>query len=424
MEFQTPKGTRDFLPQEMIRRQFVIEKIQNVFERFGFEPFNTPAFEEFELLSAKSGEDVKRQIYDFEDKGGRRLGLRFDLTVPLARVVASNPQLPKPFKRYAVAPVWRYEEVTAARKREFWQCDADIVGSSSMEADVECIAAAVECFKELGFKDFVVFVNDRKILDGFIEIIGADKSKDLDIFRAVDKLKKFSEETVITELKKINLNDNQIAKILKLVAANFGEVNKLLSKSAIGKEGLNELEEIMRFAKIYGIDKMIKTDFALARGIDYYTGPIYEIVIKDYEKYGSVAGGGRYDKLIETFGGRPTAATGISLGIERIMEIMEQEKMFKLEKTQTKVFVAPVSGNVKNDAVNILNDLRKNGINCQTDLMNRSLGKQLEYADSVGIPFVLIVGEKELKRKKVKIRNMKTKKEKEILISKLKDNLK
>jgi len=423
MKFQTPKGTRDFLPEEMIRRQFVIEKIQNVFEKFGFEPFNTPAFEEFELLSAKSGEDVKKQIYDFEDKGGRRLGLRFDLTVPMARVIANNPQLPKPFKRYAIAPVWRYEEVTAARKREFWQCDADVVGSSSMEADVECIAAAVECFKELGFKDFTIRVNNRKILDAFIEIIGALKEKNLDIFRAIDKIKKFGEETVKLELNKIGLVDKQFYDLKKLIESSL-ENQKSLIKSAVGYEGRKEIDELMKFAKMYGIEKMINIDFTLARGLDYYTGPIFEIEIKDYEKYGSVAGGGRYDKLIETFGGRPTAATGISLGIERIMEIMDEEKMFKLEKTQTKVFIANVDEKVKSDAIKIANELRENGINCQIDLMNRNLGKQLEYADSVGIPFIILIGKEELKKKTVKIKDMKKRKEITVKINEISDVLK
>ena len=418
-KFQAPKGTRDFLPDEMIRRQFVINKIQEVFERYGFEPFNTPAFEDFDLLAAKSGEDVKRQIYEFRDKANRRLGLRFDLTVPMARVVASNPQLPKPFKRYAIAPVWRYEEVTAARKREFWQCDVDVVGSSSMESDVECITAAVDALRELGFKNFVITVNNRKILDGFIEAIGADKNKDLDVFRAIDKLKKFSEETVREELKKAGMNEQQIGKLFKLTSASFEGGKILLKESAVGKEGLKEIEEIIKFAKMYGIAKMLKVDFTLARGLDYYTGPIFEIVVKGYEKYGSVAGGGRYDKLIETFGGRPTAATGISLGIERIIEIMQQEKMFKLEKTKTKVFVAAVDDKVRENAREIAKRLRGEGIGCQVDLMKRSLSKQLEYADALGIPYVLIVGQKELKSKKFKLRDMKKKNEKTMTLQQI-----
>jgi len=423
-KFQTPKGTRDFLPEEMIRRQFVMNRIASVFERFGFGPFNTPAFEDFDLLAAKSGEDVKRQIYDFEDKAGRRLGLRFDLTVPMSRVVANNPQLTKPFKRYAIASVWRYEEVTAARKREFWQCDADVVGSSSMEADVECIAAAIDCFRKLGFKKFSVAVNNRKVLDGFIEVVEADKNKNLDIFRAIDKLKKFSQESVRDELKKSGLNEQQVTKLFELTSASFAGGKILLKDNSIGKEGIIELEEIIKFAKIYGIDKMLKVDFSLARGLDYYTGPIFEIVIKGYEKYGSVAGGGRYDKLIETFGGRPTPATGISLGIERIIEVMEQEKMFKVDKSSVKVFVTSINEKVKADAVRIAQKLRDNNVNCQVDLMNRGLGKQLEYANNIGIPFVIIVGEKEIKKKKFKLRDMKKKSEKELSLEQIIKNLK
>lgn len=416
MKFQTPKGTRDFLPEEMIRRQFVIDKIKEIFERYGFEPFSTPAFEDFELLSAKSGEEVKRQIYEFRDKADRRLGLRFDLTVPMARVIANNPQVPKPFKRYAIAPVWRYEEVTAARKREFWQCDADVVGSSSMESDVECMATAIESFRELGFKNFVVTLNSRKVLDGFIEIVGADKSSDIDIFRAIDKLKKFSEMSVRDELRKAGLNEKQITQLFELVSASFDGAKVLLKGSSVGQEGLNELSEMVKFARIFGIQKMLKFDFSLARGLDYYTGPIFEIVVKDYEKYGSVAGGGRYDKLIETFGGRPTPATGISLGIERIIEIMEQEKMFRLEKTKTRVFIASAGEKVKPDVIRIAQKFRLEEINCQIDLMKRNLGKQLEYADALNIPYVLIVGEKELKSRKFKLRDMKAKKEREVSI--------
>src|SRR2546425_919065 len=205
----------------MIKRRFVINTVRRVMESFGFPELWTPAFEDFELLAAKSGEDVKKQIYQFEDKSGRKLGLRFDLTVPMARVVAGNPQLPKPFKRYAISPVWRYEEVTASRKREFLQCDADIVGSSSAQADAECISVAVECLKSLGFKRFSILVNNRKILDGFLEVIGADRKNDLLIFRAIDKIKKFGEKVVREGLKNAGLNERQTSKLLELTGVNF-----------------------------------------------------------------------------------------------------------------------------------------------------------------------------------------------------------
>jgi len=423
MKFQPPKGTRDFLPEEMIKREFVINTIKNVFVKYGFEELQTPVFEDWNLLTEKCGEDIKNQIFKFKDKSDRELGLRFDLTVPMARVVASNPQLPKPFKRYAIAPAWRYEEVTAGRKREFYQCDIDVVGSSSMEADVECIAAVVDCLIALGFKNFEIIINSRKILDGFIELIKADKKKDVDIFRAVDKIGKFGEEVVREELTKAGLDNEQIKKLMELISEKgifkktLEQGKKLLKGIPVGEEGLKEMEELFEFGKIYEIDKMLVLDFSLARGIDYYTGPIFEIRNKTGEKIGSVTGGGRYDNLIELLGGRPTPATGISLGIERIVEIMKENKMFNLPKTNVKVFVADVKA--KKYAVKIAQELRKNGISCQTDLMNRNLTKQLEFADSLGIQYVLIVGEKEIKSKKFKLRDMQKKTEKEMELKKI-----
>lgn len=420
MKFQAPKGTRDFLPEEMITREYIIQKIKQVFESYGFEPLESPIFEDWKMLSVKSGQDLANQIFKFKDKADRELGLRPELTPSLARIVANNPQLPKPFKRYAIAPVWRYEEVTVGRKREFYQCDVDTVGSKSMEADVECIAVAVDCLLSLGFKEFQVIVNNRKIIDGLIELINADRKRDLDIFRAMDKIGKFGEETVKEELNKAGLNEEQIKKLMKLISAKgdfkkvLGQGKKLLKGIPIGEKGLKEIEDLFNFGKIYGIDKMLNLDFSLARGFDYYTGPIFEIKIKSDENIGSLAGGGRYDNLIEVFGGRPTPATGISLGIERIIEIAKERKMINLPKTKVKVFVANVDEKVKLDAVKIAQKLREKNIPCQTDLMNRSLTKQLEFADSLGIPYVLIVGEKELKSKKFVLKNMKKKSEKQL----------
>ncbi|MBS3055246.1 MAG: histidine--tRNA ligase [Candidatus Aenigmarchaeota archaeon] len=432
MQFQTPRGTRDFLPEEMIKREYVINTIKNVFIRFGFDPLETPVFEEFKLLSKKSGEDIKKQIYEFKDKSGRDLGLRFDLTVPMARVIANNPQLPKPFKRYAIAPVWRYEEVSAGRKREFYQCDVDIVGSVSMEADVEIMTTAVECFKDLGFRDFKVKVSDRKVLEGFIELIKKKIEPEMklefssaEIFRIIDKLEKIGVDEVEKELKKLGLNEKQTEKLVEviLVKGNYDSVLRkgkdLLKGIKIAEEGLKELEEIWKYSKIYGIDKYLVLDYSMARGIDYYTGPIFETEVRGYEKYGSIASGGRYDNLIETFGGRPTPATGISLGIERIIEILSDGKKFNLEKTKVKLFVASVSEELKKDAVKIALDLRKQGISCQVDLMNRSLGKQFEFADSLGIPFVLVVGKEELKKNVYKLKDMKKKSEREVKLDQI-----
>lgn len=437
MKFKAPKGTRDFLPEEKTKREFVINTIKNVFILYGFDPLETPAFEDWELLATKCGEDIKEQIFRFKDKANRKLGLRFDLTVPMARVIANNPQLPKPFKRYCIAPVWRYEEVTAGRKREFYQCDIDIVGTESMEADVECIACAVDCLKALGFKEFEIKINNRKILEGFLELIKKRiepevilEFSSVEVFRAVDKISRIGLEGVKDELKKIGLKEDQINELLKIISIKepFKDAlergKKILKGIKIAEEGIKELEEIFRFSETYGISDFFELDFGLARGLDYYTGPIFEIVVKTKRNIGSIAGGGRYDNLIELLGGRPTPATGISLGIERIIEIMKDEKMFDLPQTRVKVFVANVNEKVKNEVVKITQKLRKEGIACQIDLMNRNLTKQLEFADKLEIPYSIIVGEKELRSKRFKLRDMRRKTEKELTLNKIIELLK
>jgi histidyl-tRNA synthetase len=431
MKFKAPKGTRDFLPQEMIIREYIIQKIKQVFESYGFEPLESPAFEDLKALEAKCGTDIKEQIFKFEDKAGRRLGLKFDLTVPLARIVANNPQLPKPFKAYQISKVWRYEEITKARKREFWQADIDVIGSKEMEAEVECMACAVDCLKALGLKDFVIRINNRKVLNGFIELIKKKVPEEmkiefgsLEVFRAIDKLEKIGVDGVREELKKIGLLEKQIKDLLRIITikGKFKKVlekgKKLLEKIPEGMEGIKELEQIYELSKFYNITDLLLLDFSLARGLDYYTGPIFEIIEKT-NRLGSLAGGGRYDNLIEILGGRPTPATGISLGVERIAEIIKEKKILDLPKTKVKVFVANVNTKMKKEAVKIAQKLREKGISCQTDLMNRSLTKQLEFADSLGIPYTIIVGEKEWKKGKLKLKDMKKKTEKTLKIEEI-----
>jgi len=423
MKFQPPKGTRDFLPEEMVRREYVIETIKRIFVAYGFDEIQTPVFEKWELLTKKCGEDIKQQIFEFEDKAGRKLGLRFDLTVGMARVIANNPQLPKPVKRYCIAPVWRYEEVTAGRKREFYQADIDIVGSKSMEAEAECIACAVDCLKALGFEDFKIYINNRKILDGILKFVSISEKKNLEIFRIIDKLEKIGKENVEKELEKIGIKKEKIKKLMKIISfkgkQEILERLEELKKIKIAEEGIKELKEIYKFSKFYGFSNFLFVNLSLARGLDYYTGPIFEIVAKAKKQVGSIAGGGRYDNLIELLGGRPTPATGISLGIERIIEIMKTERMLDLPRTKVKVFVANVNEKMKEKAVEVAQKLRKEGIPCQTDLMGRNLKKQLEFANSLGVPFCIIVGEKEVKENKFKLKNMKEKTEESLSLEEI-----
>jgi histidyl-tRNA synthetase len=410
------KGTRDILPEEMILRQQVLEKIRKVFETFGFQPIETPALEAWEALSAKGagGEEVLEESYNFEDKGGRRIGLRYDLTVPLARVIADNPNLSLPFKRYQIEKVWRYGDITKDRFREFLQADVDIVGSDSPLADAEIIACAIECFNALGFKKFVVRLNNRKILSEILKISEIDDEKE--VLRSIDKLDKIGAEGVKKELEEKEISKESIKKILDFIETK-GKNEDLLKKIENLGDGVKELKEIISYLKAMKVDSRIKIDLSLARGLDYYTGPIFEVFAE--EGIGSVAGGGRYDKMIGLFLGRDIPATGISLGIERIMEVMKERKMIKTEKSNIKVFVVAVNDKVRGKVLEIVQMLRDKLIATDYDFRFRTLSKQLDYVNSLGIPFAIIVGEKELEKNCVKIKNMKTGKEELVKINKI-----
>lgn len=426
--YKQPRGTRDFLPKEMREIEYVIKTIKRVFEDYGYEPLETPAFESWGLLKAKCGEDVERQIYRFNDKGGRELGLRFDFTVPLARIIASNPALLKPFRRYQVSRVWRYERPEAERRfREFWQADIDIVGSDKPECDAEALAVASNCLEALGFKQFFIRLNNRKILEGLVEAIGIPDARYNVAFRTIDKLEKIGLESVKKELGKllagINEPREKIERLLRFVkirgdkkVVERKEVCEVL-KNTVGEQGLNELKQIVDKAESYGISERITIDFSLARGLDYYTGPIFEITIERYEDVGSVAGGGRYDKLIELYGGKPTPAMGISLGIDRIVKVMEREKLFKLPKTNTKVFVASIDDEMRASAIKITQILREKEIPSEVDVMGRKLTDQLKYVDKKEIPYAVIIGKKELENGFVVLRDMREKIQREVEIS-------
>ena len=406
MKFQPPKGTRDLLPEDASKLQKIIEVCRDVFEKFGFEPLITPAFESFELLSAKGGlgEAVKDEIYYFKDKSERELGLRFDLTMPLVRVVSST-SLPKPFKRYAIDKVWRYDNPASLRYREFFQADIDVVGSNFLLADVECLVAVCEILDKLGFKDYKIRVNNRKLLQKEFEKM-VDKEKIVEVFRSIDKLEKVGLEGVGTELRNKGFDPTSILEVLK-----SNNLNKISDN-----EGKKELVELFGFAKKFGIDKKLRFDISLVRGLEYYSSVVFEVSLGAKVSCG---GGGRYDNLIKTVGGQDMPATGISLGLDRILEVMKENKMFKTEKSNTKVFVANVDNALRNDTIEIMKELRKNNINGQMDLMERNFGKQLEYANNLQIPYVLIVGKEEIKKKKFKLKDMKTGKQRELNLKKI-----
>ncbi|MBM3292702.1 histidine--tRNA ligase [Candidatus Bathyarchaeota archaeon] len=412
--FQPPRGTRDFLPEEMLRRNWVIDKIRKVYENYGFEPLGTPAFESWELFKIKSGEDVINQIYYFKDKSDRELGLRFEWTASLARVVSSHRELIMPFKRYAIGPVWRYENPSEKRFREFWQCDADTIGVADPIADAEILAAAVNCLKSLSFTDFIIKLNDRRILEILIEQAGFSKENVLDIIRSIDKIDKIGLTEVKKELLKWLDNEDAINRLLSVISLK-GKPEEVLLKlkenlieTDTSLKGYNSLKKITEYSKSFGFKNYLIIDLSLARGLDYYTGPVFEIYAKDYQDFGSIAGGGRYDEIIELFGGEPTPATGIALGFERIVPILEVKKAFNNIELGTEILVSSINENTKTESIEIAQQIRNIDIPTIVDLMGRNLRKQLEYASKKNIKKVIIIGENDLKEGYLTIRNMAT----------------
>ncbi len=396
MKMQNPKGMKDFLPEEKKRMDWILQRIENVFELYGFEPLETPAIEYAKLLEGKYGEEEKL-IYKFKDKAGRMLSLRYDQTAPLARVVASNPQMIKPLKRYVIGKAWRYENPQKSRYREFYQADIDIVGSNQMLADAEIIACANQILKELGFKNIKTRINNRKMMDELMDKLGIKKK--LDVYRSIDKIDKIDKRGVEKELK--NKKVKKVKEIMKIVSikgnnnSKIKEVEKILGKS----EGLSELRVLFKYLDYYKVN--FEFNLSLVRGLDYYTGPVFEIV----GEFGSLAGGGRYDKLIGAFTGKDIPATGISFGPDRILDLMEENNMFETQMPKASVFVARI-GNVDKEVIKIIKKLRDDGINTETEVMGRNLRKQMEYVNKKNIPIMVIVGENDLKVNEVVIKQM------------------
>ncbi|MCE4624987.1 MAG: histidine--tRNA ligase [Desulfurococcales archaeon] len=397
-----PRGFRDFPPEIMLLRKDLFQRLEKVFQLYGFDPIDTPALEYWEVLAGKYGEEAEsRLIWRFKDPwSGREYALRYDLTVPLARFMATHKGLPLPFKRYHIGPVWRHEEPQKGRYREFYQCDADIVGSPYPEADAEIVNLTIDSLKALGFESgFTVRLNDRRLLRGvFEEELGLTNV--LPVYRAIDKLDKIGIEGVRGELEKIGLSDNIINKIIDIISLS-GEPEEILQWIR-GKYGGNEnvknaaahLEEMIPLIKR---PETVKLDLSLVRGLDYYTGPILEVVL-DKPRIGSVAGGGRYDDLIGLFLGERVPATGVSIGIERIIDAGLELGIYTLEKktvTLVQVIVLDKSREVYSYAWQAANLLRDNGIPTRINLARTGHRVQRRKAQRLGIPVLAFAGKKE-----------------------------
>lgn len=415
MKLENSKGARDFAPEEKIVREEAVSILKSAFELYGFSPLETPILNRFELFESKyaGGDEILKETFSLKDQGERKLGLRFDLTVPLAKFVGMNPDLKMPFKRYEIGKVFRDGPIKTGRMREFWQCDIDTVGATSMLADAEILAVADTVFKKLDLA-FVIKLSNRKFLEGVLDFSGIKKEKRFDVIIAIDKLEKLGENEVVKEMESKGIPDDVVAKIMSIINMK-GSNNDLLErmkgliKSGVGAEGLKEIEEILTYCNSFGIET-VEFCPSLARGLAYYTGPVYEVFLKGSAIKSAAAGGGRYDNMIGSFlgGRRNYPATGIAFGLEVITEALKEKS--KLDKKSiTQAFVIPIK--TESESIKVSEELRKAGIKTELDLLSRGISKNLTYANSMNIPFAVIIGEQELKQDKIKLRDMKSGKE-------------
>lgn len=428
-----PKGTRDFAPIEMARRNYIFNTIKEVFRLYGFQQIETPAMENLSTLMGKYGDEGDKLLFkilnsgdflsgaeqaDLEARNSLKLtnkisekGLRYDLTVPFARFVVMNrDKLSFPFKRYQIQPVWRADKPQKGRYREFYQCDVDVVGSDSLMNEVELIQIVDEVYRRLKV-NVCLKLNNRKILTGIAEVIGqADKIVDITV--AIDKLDKIGLENVNAELASKGIPEESIAKLQPIILLQGTNEEKLqtirevLATSEIGLKGVDEIATILEYVKLVGVQTEVELDLTLARGLNYYTGAIFEVKAKDVQ-IGSITGGGRYDNLTGVFGMDGVSGVGISFGADRIYDVLNQLDLYPAEMLQsTKVIFVTFGQEELKYALNCLKTVRSAGLAAEVYPEPAKMKKQMGYADGKGIPFVAIIGETEMAENKVMLKNM------------------
>lgn len=467
MNTNPARGMRDFLPADIRKREYVIGIIKSVYESYGFEPLETPAVENLETLTGKYGEEGNQLIFKILKRGEKLqdelaegkiksesqlsdLALRYDLTVPLARVVANyKNDLPKFFKRYQIQPVWRADRPARGRFREFYQCDVDAIGSSSMMVEAEQCAAVSEILERLRFDDFVILLNHREILRGMLQVSGITEEKQTDALVALDKFDKIGEKGVLKELierevgseEKVKNLLTQFIDLMKLhimpVSDTPGDLsleyemkernqsnevileklNNAIGENEFGQKGLNSIKEILNFVQKTKAFGRIRFQPNLARGLSYYTGAIFEIGLNRLDFTGSLGGGGRYDGLIGMFGKEQIPACGFSLGLERIIVVMDERGMFppELESNSADVLVTIWNEKSVGESLKLANELRSAGLRVLVYPEAHKIDKQLKYASQMNIPFVCIIGEEELKENKVTLKNMQKREQETVL---------
>lgn len=407
------RGMRDFLPEEMIPREEITAKIKEVFRRWGYVPIETPAIELLETLLGKYGDEADKLIYEIKHKDG--LGLRYDLTVPLARVIAMYGQnLPMPFRRYQIQPVWRAErsQKQKGRFREFIQCDVDIIGTSSPIADAEILAISAEILSNLGFERYKILLNHRQILRGLVNYAGFDEKNELFVLRSIDKWDKIGKEAVREELAEKSFKKESIDRIFELIEIDETNWNLLVELSKIDnqrvKNGVKNLRKILEYLSAVGVGQdVVQVTPRMARGLDYYTGAIFETVLPNLPSMGSLTGGGRYDDLIGMFSGKgKIPACGTTIGLDRIISALQELDKFPKAHTFTKVLVAQFSKALSNEALNFAHKLRSVGIPTEVFPEPKKLSKQFSYANKWNIPYVVLIGEDEVEEELCTLKDM------------------
>lgn len=422
IEPRTLSGFMELLPNEQILFNQMKEKIQKTYEKFGFLPLDTPIIESAEVLLAKAGGETEKQIYRFQ-KGDSDLALRFDLTVPLAKYVAKNyGSLSFPFRRYQIGKVYRGERAQKGRYREFYQCDIDIIGDGELDLinDAEIPSIIYTLFRELGFEDFTIKINNRKILNGLFEGVN-QKENATEILRIIDKIEKIGKEAVIEELRKLDVKEEQINSIMNFIEIEGTSDEKLEKLEKLGianetyKKGVEELKAVIKNVRLFGVPEAnFKVDLTIARGLDYYTGTVYETFLNDYRELGSVCSGGRYENLAEYYTDKSLPGVGISIGLTRLFYKLNELNIIKAEKKSiSDILIIPITEKLE-EPIKLATEIRKLGINTEIYLNDKKLKAKFKYADKLEIPYVIVIGYDEISSNKIKLKNMKTGEEKEI----------
>ena len=415
IEPRTLPGFMELLPEDQIKFNSMIDKIRKSYEKFGFLPIDTPIIEMSDVLLAKAGGETEKQIYRF-NKGENDLALRFDLTVPLAKYVCEYfNDITFPFKRYQIGKVYRGERPQKGRYREFYQCDIDIIGDGSLSImnDAEMPSVIYTTIKELGFDKFTIRINNRKLLNGlFAELELTEKSTD--IMRIIDKLEKIGKENVIKCLQDLDVPNEKIESIIKFIEidGNNDEKIKALEELQFSNEtfiqGLNEIKDVVKYVRFFGVpESNFKVDLTIARGLDYYTGTVYETFLDDYREIGSVCSGGRYDNLAEFYTDRKLPGVGVSIGLTRLFYKLNELSIVKEEEQSiSKVLVVSMDQKYQNRALEVADSLRKAGINTDVYLEDKKIKAKFKYADKLKIPYVAVIGENEEEHGTVSLKNM------------------